>query len=112
MPLIDLDDALAVVAYSKDPTEGLKNLPTLEWVNIEKNLPRPKDTQEKLSYQQKEIIVAMARCDLTVSRAAKELYRHRKNVDYHVCEIVRKTGLDPRKFYDMIRLLDMVEKSE
>lgn len=30
MPLIDLDDAIVVVKYSKDPIEGLKSLPFVE----------------------------------------------------------------------------------
>ena len=44
MALIDLDDALAVVQYSKSPIEGLKNLPRTEdvvhgrWITDEKGV--------------------------------------------------------------------------
>ena len=32
MALIDLDDALAIVMYSKEPVESIKNLPSLDLV--------------------------------------------------------------------------------
>ena len=54
-----------------------------------------------------EIIVGMAENDLNVSETARKMFRHRQTVEYHVLRIADKTGLDPRKFYDMIKLLSL-----
>ena len=61
-----------------------------------------------LSDVQKETIKAFAECDMNASKTAEHMYMHRNAVIYNLNEIKRKTGLEPRKFYDLIKLLEMV----
>ena len=57
-----------------------------------------------------EVIRLMAECDLKMSWVARRMKYARSTVFYHVEEITRNTGLDPRKFYDMVKLLEMVKE--
>lgn len=58
--------------------------------------------------EEKEVILAMARNDLNSTAAAKELHRNRNTVIYWIEGIKKRTGLDCRKFYDLVNLLEMV----
>lgn len=60
--------------------------------------------------EEKEVILAMAKCDLNVTTTAKELNRHRGTVVYWIEKIKKSTGLNCQKFYDLVKLLEMVEK--
>lgn len=55
-----------------------------------------------------EIIKAMAENDLNVTTTAKELNRHRGTVVYWIEKIKKSTGLNCQKFYDLVKLLEMV----
>ena len=57
-----------------------------------------------------EIIKAMAKFDLSTTNASRELHRHRNTVIYWIEKMKKDTGLDCRKFYDLVKLLEMVEK--
>lgn len=59
--------------------------------------------------EEKEIILAMARNDLSASKAARELHRHRNTVIYWIEQMRRDTGLDCRRFYDLVKLLEEVK---
>lgn len=59
---------------------------------------------------EKEIILLMAECDLRMSAVGKELNYCRGAVFYHVKRILKKTGLNPRCFYDLVELLEMVRE--
>ena len=56
-----------------------------------------------------EIINAIADCDRNINEVARRLYMHRTNVQYHINKVKRITWLDPVKFRDLCKLLDMVE---
>lgn len=58
----------------------------------------------------KKIIRAMCDNDLSASRAAKALFYTRQNVYRHIDEIRFETGLDCLKFYDAIKLLEMIKE--
>lgn len=36
-----------------------------------------------MTEQQKEVVLAMAECNMNVSEAARRIYRHRQTVEYH-----------------------------
>lgn len=55
------------------------------------------------------IIKAMADFNMNVSRAACSLYMHRNTVVYHLDKVKRQTGLDPRRFYDLVELAKMAQ---
>ncbi len=56
-----------------------------------------------------EIIQAMADLSLNVTAVSKRVYKHRNTVLFHLRRIRKKTGLDPRKFYDLAELLKGLE---
>ncbi len=62
----------------------------------------------RLTKIQMEICKALAANNLNVSQAAKSLYMERTGVTYHIEKIKETIGLDPRGFYDLIALLDMI----
>lgn len=58
-----------------------------------------------VTYTQKQIVKAFARCDMDTPRTAKETMYSRQNVDYHLRMVQIKTGLNPRCFFDLVQLL-------
>ena len=63
-----------------------------------------------MSEQEAKIIFALARNQLSISRAANDLTYHRNTIFYHVKKIRKKTGLDPLDFYDMVNLIPMAQE--
>lgn len=57
-----------------------------------------------------EIIVALARNAMNISRAADVLQYHRNSIDYHLNKIRKSTGLDPRNFFDLGELYSIAIK--
>lgn len=52
------------------------------------------------------LLRAFAAHDMNATSTADALYMHRNSVLYRLGVIKRRTGLDPRKFYDLIKLLE------
>ena len=65
-----------------------------------------------LNERKREIILAMAECNMNESEVSRKLHFHRNNVVYHCENIREKTGLDPQNFYDLVKLVDMVKDGE
>lgn len=59
--------------------------------------------------RKREIILAMADCNMNLHEVADATHYHRNTVDYHCKQIFEKTGLNPRCFYDLVRLVCMVK---
>lgn len=53
------------------------------------------------------ILEAFAAHDMNATCAANALYMHRNSLLYRLNVIHRETGLNPRKFYDLVKLLGM-----
>jgi len=51
------------------------------------------------------IIKSYARNDMHLSNTSNELHYHPNGIRYHMNKIKDETGLDPRKFYDLVKLL-------
>ena len=58
----------------------------------------------KLTQRQCDIINAYAFNNMTLDGAANELGCHRNTIFYHLSVINKKTGLDPRDFFDLHEL--------
>lgn len=52
-----------------------------------------------------EIIKTYAACDMNAVQTGKELCVHKNTIHYQFDKIKKKTGLDPRKFSDLVELL-------
>ena len=59
-----------------------------------------------------EIIPILAETSLNMSAAANRLYIHKTTAKYHAEMIREETGLDPRNFYDLVRLLTMIQSQD
>ena len=62
-----------------------------------------------LTRREWEVVTTMAECDLNQLATARQLDVHLNTVRYNIERICDKAGLDPRKFYDMKKLLAMLE---
>ena len=58
-----------------------------------------------------ELILALADNGLVMHKVAKLCYLHHNTVRYHVDNIREKTGLDPRDFWDMQKLVPMAQRT-
>ena len=65
-----------------------------------------------LSMAEREIILAFAENDMHVKQTARALYRSSGGMWYPFKKIKEHTGLDPRKFYDLIQLVNMCREGE
>jgi len=63
-----------------------------------------------LCEQDRAIIREVAEQNLNLSAAARALRLNRSAVDWRLDLILRETGLDPRKFYDLCELLDLLRE--
>lgn len=62
-----------------------------------------------LSDRQKQIILALADCDMSILAVSKRCYVNYSVVTYHIRQIKKKIGKDPRCFYDLVELVEMVK---
>lgn len=62
-----------------------------------------------ISVLQAEIIRNMCELDMNVSAVAENVYLHRNTVIYHLRKITEQTGLNPMRFYDLVKLKEMVD---
>lgn len=56
------------------------------------------------------IVVAMANHSMNIGEVSRQLFMHRNTVTYHLDKVKRQTGLDPRRFYDLIELVKMAQE--
>ena len=53
------------------------------------------------------IVIAMANHNMNVTDVAHAIFAHRNTVLYHLDKVKRQTGLDTRRFYDLVELVKM-----
>ena len=56
------------------------------------------------------IVVAMANHNMNATDVARAIFVHRNTVLYHLDKVKRQTGLDPRRFYDLVELVKMAQE--
>ncbi len=69
-----------------------------------------RDLLNSLNENEIETVLAFAEHDMTVQRTAKEGFLHYNTVLYRLSRVKDKTGLDPRNFYDLVKLVQMLGK--
>ena len=65
-----------------------------------------------LTEMDKKAVLSYAENSMRMSRAAKALFMVHSAVYYHIISIKAKTGLDPRNFYDLSKLINLIQKGE
>ena len=63
-----------------------------------------------LTDREKEFILALAECNMSVSAVAENRYFHRNTIHYHLEKVKKRTGLNPKNFYDLIALVAMAKE--
>lgn len=61
---------------------------------------------------EREIILALADCDINPAAAARKLYLSRNTVLYHLEKVEDRTGLNARRFYDLVKLVEGVTERD
>ena len=61
-----------------------------------------------LSLNNARILLAYADCDMEVRKTARTIHGSDTMVNYHLAKIRRVTGLNPKCFYDLIKLVEMM----
>lgn len=56
------------------------------------------------------IVIAMANHNMNATDVARAIFAHRNTVLYHLNKVKRQTGLDPRRFYDLIELVKLAQE--
>lgn len=67
---------------------------------------------EKLTERDVQIVLTFAKNNMNVSKTAQELFFHRNTVVYHLDKVERMTGLNPFKFYDLMKLVSSLKEGE
>lgn len=47
---------------------------------------------------------------MNVTDVTRAIFTHRNTVLYHLDKVKRQTGLDPRRFYDLVELVRMAQE--
>ena len=63
-----------------------------------------------MTYRQAKIILTFAENNMRVRDTALQLYRSEGSVSYQFKKIHKETGLNPRKFFDLVSLVEMARR--
>ena len=58
----------------------------------------------------RETILGMATHNLNVSEFARKSFCHRNTILYRLSRVRKKTGLDPTKFHDLCKLMELLKE--
>lgn len=67
-------------------------------------VPAPPQAAGGLTETEREVIIAYAENNMNTNATAAKLFRHNNGVSYILGRVKKKTGLDPRKFFDLYKL--------
>ena len=62
-------------------------------------------TVQCMTAKQAKIILAYAECNMNTVATGRKIYMSEANVSYHLAKIRNQTGLSPKCFYDLCRLV-------
>lgn len=65
---------------------------------------------DRLTDFEKEILLVYADCDMSIAETSRHTFYHRNSIRYFLDKIYAKHGLNPLKFYDLCKLLDIIKK--
>ena len=68
--------------------------------------------QNKITEIQQELITLFAKCDMNMSKTSRIGHIHRNTIYYHFDKVKENTGIDPRKFFGLVELLNDINNSK
>jgi carbohydrate diacid regulator len=66
----------------------------------------------KISDLDRLVLLAYAENNMDASKTSRNEYMHRNTVIYHLHRVNEKTGFDPFKFYDLLQLINAINRLE
>lgn len=64
-----------------------------------------------MTERQREIVLGYAECDMNAVETGRKLYLSYVTVGYHLKQIKKTTGIDPRSFYGLCKLVQMAKEA-
>ncbi len=61
---------------------------------------------------EKQIILSLANYDMNVSRTSRAIHMHRNSIEYHLEKIQQRTGFNPKRFYDLVKLVEIAKEEK
>lgn len=66
----------------------------------------------ELTDLEKRIVLTFARCNMSITKTAQKMNYARNSIAYHLRQVKRKTGRDPKKFYELASLVLIIKRGE
>lgn len=66
----------------------------------------------ELTDLEKRIVLTFARCNMSITKTAQKMNYARNSIAYHLRQVKRKTGRDPKKFYELASLVMLIKKGD
>ncbi len=61
---------------------------------------------------EKRIVLNFARCNMSITKTAQKMNYARNSIAYHLRQVKKKTGRDPKKFYELAQLVLIIKRGE
>lgn len=68
------------------------------------------DGIDKLTRVDVDVIMAYAECGMRLVTTAKAIHYANMTIEYHLVSVYKKTGLNPKKFYDLVELIRLINE--
>lgn len=104
----ELEIELIYDSFIKSKTEAYKLKELLAKTQNISNYVKIFDLITNGSGVNKSVVLAMAECDLNVSKASNCLYMHRNTLLYKIDRLFEISGFDLKKFYDVYILVRLI----
>jgi len=65
-----------------------------------------------LNERERETILAYAANNMSMKKTAERMFYAIGTIQWHIAKVKEKTGLDPRKFYDLVKLVSELKTVE
>lgn len=62
----------------------------------------------ELTKRDRECLELYAKSNMNANEAARRNFMHRNTVEYHLEQVKKKTGLNPRDFFDLAKLMEVL----
>ena len=66
----------------------------------------------ELTELEKRIVLNFARCNMSITKTAQKMNYARNSIAYHLRQVKKKTGRDPKKFYELAQLVLIIKRGE
>ena len=71
---------------------------------------RMTNKQKRMTDKQKLCVLAYADNNMSLKATAEKLFYHYNTIDHHLKAVYSKTGLNPKNFYDLCKLLETIDR--